>query len=136
MANLEHLTTTPGVSRPSGPYSQATIGAGLCFVSCQLGVAAETGDLVSGGFDPQAVQALDNVAAILDAAGSSWPQVLSSTVLLADVSNGAAFTRHYQTRFESGGPFPARSMYQAGGLAPGALVGIAVIASVGATPES
>lgn len=128
MTMIEHIVGTPGVPTPSGPYAHATVGAGLCFVSCQLGVDPQTGELVNGGFDAQAVRALDNVTAILDMAGSSWSQVLSVTVLLADVADGAAFNGHYETRFQLDGAFPARAMYKAGGLTPGALVGVAAVA--------
>ena len=128
MIDCVHIVESDGILPPSGPYSPAVCGAGMCFVSCQLATNPASGKLVEGGFDVQAVQTLFNVGAVLSAAGSSWARVVSLTVLLADLSDGERFNHHYREHVASDGPFPARAMYQAGRMTPGALVGVAAVA--------
>lgn len=129
MTPIHHVADVPGLHRSSGPYSPAVTAAGLCFVSCQLAIDPTTGVMVDGGFDAQAERALLNVDAALNAADTGWDRVVSTSVLLTDLDNGDLFNVHYRRRFDTADSFPARAMYQAAGLAPGALVGVAVIAA-------
>lgn len=130
MQTQAHIVRAPGAPEATGLYSQATTAGGLCFVSCQLPVDPSTGVIVRADINIQSQLVLDNVGAVLSAAGSDWTRVLSTTVLLADAGDAARFNLHYADRFPPAGPYPARSIYQAGGLASGALVGVAAVASV------
>ncbi len=131
MSDLTYLVDVPGVAAPTTPYSPGVIAGGWCVVSCQLAVDPATGRLVDGDIDVQAPAALDRVAAVLRAAGADWPSVVSVTVLLAQQSDARPFDDHYRRRWPAGGPYPARAIYQAGALAPGALVGVAATALSG-----
>ena len=109
-----------------GPYSQAIISGGLVFTAGQIGLDPATGEMVEGGVEAQAVRALDNLAAVLAAAGSSMREVLKTTVYLADMADFARVNEIYARYFEE--PYPARSAVQVGALPKGALVEIEAIA--------
>ena len=109
-----------------GPYSQAIVSGGLVFTAGQIGLDPATGDMVEGGVEAQAVRALDNLAAVLAAAGSSMKDVLKTTVYLADMADFARVNEIYARYFEE--PYPARSAVQVGALPKGALVEIEAIA--------
>jgi 2-iminobutanoate/2-iminopropanoate deaminase len=112
--------------QPIGPYNQAIRSGGLIFCSGQVGLDPATGKLVEGGVDAQARQALANLAAVLDAAGSSFERVLKTTIFLADMSDFAAVNAVYA---DVAGPVPpARSTVAVAGLPAGARVEIDAIA--------
>ena len=73
-----------------GPYSQAVKANGLVFVSGQIPIDPRTGQFVAGGIAEQTEQVLKNLAALLEASGSSLAQVLKTTVFLADMEEFAA----------------------------------------------
>jgi 2-iminobutanoate/2-iminopropanoate deaminase len=108
------------------PYSQAIVHGDLVFVAGQLGVDAETGQVVEGGIGPQTEQVMRNLAAILEAAGSSLSNVVKATIFLADLGDFAEMNEVYGR--EVGEPFPARATFQVGALPSGMLVEIEVIA--------
>ncbi|MEW4371232.1 RidA family protein [Paenibacillus sp. WLX1005] len=108
-----------------GPYSQA-IDAGLfIFASGQLGLDPASGELAEG-VQEQARVALQNVTAVLEAAGSSLDQVVKTTVFLHDMNDFAAMNEIYGQFFQE--PYPARSAVQVARLPKDALVEIEVIA--------
>ena len=72
---MKKIISTPGAPRAIGPYSQAVCANGLLFLSGQIPLDPETGQLVEGGVEAQAERVLENLKAVLAAAGSS----LSST---------------------------------------------------------
>jgi 2-iminobutanoate/2-iminopropanoate deaminase len=108
-----------------GPYSQGTALGGLVFTSGQLPIVVETG-VMPDTIEEQAKASLENVKAILEAAGSSMNKVLKTTVFLSDMNNFAAFNAVYSTYFAE--PFPARSCVQVARLPKDALVEIEAIA--------
>lgn len=108
-----------------GPYSQAIRAGGLVFTAGQIGLDPASGKLATG-LESQVEQALSNLRAVLDAAGSSLDQVVKTTVFLADMADFAQVNAIYGRAF-SGAP-PARSTVQAAGLPLGALVEIEAIA--------
>jgi len=111
-----------------GPYSQAIKAGGLVFVSGQLPINPKTGEFVAGGISEQTRQVLKNVAAILEAAGSSLDQVLKTTVFLADMKEFSGMNEVYGTFFT--GPPPARATVAAAGLPRDARVEIEAVALV------
>jgi reactive intermediate/imine deaminase len=104
------------------PFSSAVKAANLLFVSGQIGSRIENGApvLVSGGFEAEARQTMDNIGAILKRAGSSFERVVKCSVMLADMKDWPKFNDIYASYFP--GPKPARSAWGANGLALGAKV--------------
>jgi len=109
-----------------GPYSQAIVTNDYVFCSGQVGLDPATGILVEGGVEVQAERALRNLAAVLEAAGCSWTDVVKTTCFLVDINDFAAFNAVYG-RFMPDPP-PARSTFAVAALPKGASVEIEAIA--------
>lgn len=109
-----------------GPYSQGIIAATWLFVSGQLGIQPETGELVSPDFTPQARQALENLRQIILAAGSDLNQVTSVEVFVTNIENFAEFNKIYTEYFSE--HRPARAVVEVSALPKGACVEIKCIA--------
>jgi len=108
-----------------GPYSQGTVSDGLIFTSGQLPVTSE-GELVVDDIGAAAKHCLDNVFAILKAAGAEPKNVLKVTVFLTDMADFGAVNAVYEKAFEA--PYPARSCIEVAGLPKGAPIEIEAIA--------
>ena len=121
--------STGSAPKALGPYSQAIRAGQFLFVSGQVPIDPSTGNLVDGDIPDQTRRALQNIGAILSAAGASFQQVVRTTVYLADLSDFAAMNEVYATFFTS--PQPARSTIQAARLPRDARVEIDVIAFLG-----
>jgi 2-iminobutanoate/2-iminopropanoate deaminase len=121
--------STNSAPRALGPYSQAIRAGQFLFVSGQIPIDPSTGELVTGGIADQTRRALENIGEILTAAGSSFGQVVRTTVYLADLGDFAAMNGTYATFFTA--PQPARSTIQAARLPKDARVEIDVIAFLG-----
>ena len=111
-----------------GPYSQAIVAGNLVFCSGQIALDPRTGTIV-GADDVrvQATQVMQNLEAVLRAAGASFPQVVKTTIFLADLADFGAVNEVYGSFFVGTAP-PARSTVQAAALPRGALVEIEAIA--------
>jgi 2-iminobutanoate/2-iminopropanoate deaminase len=109
-----------------GPYSQAIQAGDWLFVSGQIPLDAETGQLVSDDIAAQTAQALENLTAILQSANLGLENVVKTTVYLTDLADFAEFNRVYARYF----PLtpPARATIQVAGLPKGARVEIEAIA--------
>jgi len=110
-----------------GPYSQAITAGEWVFVSGQIPLDPRTGAMVEGDIAAQTERVMRNLAAILEAAGSSLEKVVKTTVYLANLDDFEAMNRTYAAWFGSGHP-PARATIQAGRLPKGARVEIDAIA--------
>jgi 2-iminobutanoate/2-iminopropanoate deaminase len=119
---------TGAAPAPVGPYSQAVVHGGLVFASGQVPLDPATGRLVEGEIEAQTERVIFNLAAVLEAAGSSLGRVLRSTVYLTDLSLFARMNAVYAQHF-TGEPKPARSTVQAAALPLGARIEIDVIAA-------
>ncbi|HJP01634.1 MAG TPA: Rid family detoxifying hydrolase [Planctomycetota bacterium] len=95
-----------------GPYSQAIVGAGLVHCSGQIAIDPASGDLVQGDVTAQAEQALANLRAVLEAAGSGVEFVLKCNVYLADMGDFSAVNEVYARTFSGDAP-PARACIEA-----------------------
>jgi 2-iminobutanoate/2-iminopropanoate deaminase len=115
-----------GAPAAIGPYSQAIVSGGFVFTAGQIGLDASTGEFVEGGVEAQAVRVLENLTAVLAAAGSSMNDVVKTTMYLADMADFVKVNEIYARYF--GDPPPARSAVQAAALPKGALVEIDAIA--------
>jgi len=109
-----------------GPYSQAIVSGKLIFLSGQLGLNRETGDLVEGGVREQTKKAFENIAYILNEEGLDFQSVIKVTVYLKDINDFEAMNEIYTKQFKR--PYPARSSFAVMGLPKGALIEIEVIA--------
>ena len=109
-----------------GPYSQAIHAGDLIFTSGQVALDPKTGKMVAGGIKEQARQVMENLKAILEAAGSDLSKVLKATVFLDDISTFAQVNEIYAEYFPE--DQPARSAFQVGALPLGALIEIELVA--------
>lgn len=123
-----HTADAPGPFQ-GAPYSQAIVAGGFVFVAGQLGLQPGASAPVDGGIGSQTEQALSNLAAILDAAGSSLGGVVKTSVFLLDLADFPAMNEVYARHFTDSPP--ARSTFQVAGLPSGALVEIEAIAAIG-----
>jgi reactive intermediate/imine deaminase len=112
--------TTSAAPAARGHYSQAIVHGGLVYVAGQLPLVPGDPDARLDGFEAQARQVIDNVIAILEAAGSSADLVLKATVYVADVAHWPAFNALYAERF--GAHRPARTVVPVAQLHYGYLV--------------
>lgn len=108
-----------------GPYVHAVKAGDTLYTSGQLGLIPETGELPEG-VEAQAKQALENLKAVLEAAGMTMANVVKTTVFLADINDFSAINSIYAQYFT--GDAPARSCVQAGALPKGGLFEIEAIA--------
>ncbi len=111
-----------------GPYSQAVRVGDFVFTAGQIPLDPATGQMVEGGIEAQARQALTNVSAVLEAAGTSLSNVVKTTVFLADMGEFQAMNGVYAEFFPDAPP--ARSAVQAAALPLGARIEIETIAIV------
>jgi len=115
-----------GAPAALGPYSHAVVSGGLVWLSGQLGLDPATGEL-AGTVEEQTERAAKNLAAVLEAAGSSLDRVVKTTCFLSDLSLFARFNETYAKFFASK---PARSCVQVAALPKGALVEIDAVAEI------
>ncbi|MDR2088776.1 MAG: RidA family protein [Clostridiales Family XIII bacterium] len=113
-----------------GPYVQANVLGKLIFTSGQIPIDPATGEFAGDTIEAQTDRSLKNIAAILEAAGSSMKNVLKTTVFLRDIDHFAAMNAVYAGFFDADAP-PARSAVEVARLPKGALVEIEAIAYIG-----
>ncbi|XP_023815959.1 2-iminobutanoate/2-iminopropanoate deaminase isoform X2 [Oryzias latipes] len=117
-----------------GPYSQGVLVDRTMYISGQIGMDVVTGQLVVGGVQAQAKQALTNMGEILKAGGCTYNNVVKTTVLLKDIDDFNSVNEVYSSFFSSN--FPARAAYQVAALPRGALVEIEAVAVLGPLSDS
>ncbi len=119
---------TPEAPAAVGPYSQAVTSGGFVFTSGQIPLEPETGELVAGGFEAEVRRALENLDAVLRAAGTHRSRVVKVTVFLTDMGRFGVFNGLYEEFF---GPHrPARSVVEVAALPRGARVELEAVAEV------
>lgn len=121
--------TTKDAPAAIGPYSQAVRAGGFLFVSGQIPLDPASGALVGGGIADQTHRVLQNLGAILRAAGVSFDRVVKTTVYLQDMAEFAAMNEIYATYFPA--PAPARATVQAARLPRDVKVEIDLVAYLG-----
>lgn len=109
-----------------GPYSQAVKAGGLVFLSGQIALDPESGEMTPGGIQPESERVLENIKAVLSAAGSSLEEVVQATVYLADMAEFPAMNEVYARYFPTSPP--ARATVAVATLPRNARVEIAVTA--------
>ena len=113
-------------SPPNGLFSPAIVAGDLVFTSGQIGIDSKTGQLAEGGIEGQTEQVFRNLAAVLEAAGSSTEHILKATVFLADMADYNAMNELYRKHFK--GDPPARTTVGVAALPRNARIEIEAIA--------
>lgn len=117
---------SPQAPAAIGPYSQAIQANGLVFCSGQIPLDPHTGNMVEGDIGAQTERVMKNLAAVLEAAGSSFAKVVRTTIFLVDMADFAAVNAAYAKWFKD--VPPARATVQVSALPRGARVEIDAIA--------
>jgi 2-iminobutanoate/2-iminopropanoate deaminase len=125
---MRQAVSSDSAPKAIGPYSQAIRAGSLLFLSGQIPLDPATGVMVGGDIAAQTHQVFANLAAILEAAGASFDNVVKTTVYLADMNDFTTVNEIYGTYFSS--PAPARATVQAARLPKDARVEIDLIASL------
>jgi 2-iminobutanoate/2-iminopropanoate deaminase len=108
------------------PYSQGIVAGDLVFVSGQLGIDPGTGQVVEGGIGPQTEQAMQNLAAVLEEAGTGLDRVAMTSIFLVALEDFQPMNEVYASHMSE--PYPARATVEIAALPSGARVEIAMIA--------
>lgn len=122
----KQVILTENAPQAIGPYSAGIRIANFVFTAGQLGIDPPSGVLVAGGIEAETRQALNNVKAVLEAAGSGLDQVVKTTVFLRDMADFAAMNAIYAEFFPANPP--SRSTVQVAALPKAAAVEIEAIA--------
>lgn len=125
---LEAISTSEAPAA-IGPYSQAVRAGDFLYASGQIPLDPTTGTITEGGITAQTHQVLQNLGAVLRAAGVSFDRVVKTTVYLSDMGNFSAMNEVYAGYFAA--PAPARATIQAAALPKNVLVEIDVVAFIG-----
>lgn len=125
---MKEIIYTEKAPKPIGPYSQAVKIGNLIFVSGQIPIDPKSNNVVNGGIKEQTAQVLENIKAILEAAGSGLDKVLMSFVYLKDMNDFQGFNEVYSKYFKDNPP--ARVTVEVSRLPKDVLIEIAVVASV------
>lgn len=118
--------SSPDAPAAIGPYSQAIRAGDFLYASGQIPLDPTTGTITEGGITAQTHQVLQNLGAVLRAAGASYDRVVKTTVYLADMGDFSAMNEVYAGYFSA--PAPARATIQAAGLPRNVRVEIDVVA--------
>jgi len=124
---MKKIINTERAPEPIGPYNQAVKSGHLLYTSGQIPIDPTTGEMVPGGIREQAIQVLENLKAVLEAAGSTVDDTIKTTVFLADMADFPELNTIYAEYFGEDNA-PARSTVQVAALPKGALVEIEAIA--------
>ena len=123
---MKRTVSTPSAPAAIGPYSQAVVAGGFVFCSGQIPLDPATGALVEGDIGVQTRRVLENLKAVLEAAGSGIDRVVKTTVFLADLADFQEMNAVYAEYF--GGDPPARAAVQVAALPKGARIEIEAVA--------
>jgi 2-iminobutanoate/2-iminopropanoate deaminase len=123
---MKNVVVTDRGPKPIGPYSQAIKANGFIYLSGQVALDPQTGELVGSDIRQQTERVLENIKGILEAAGANLHHVIKTTVFLKDMNDFSGMNETY-ARYFTAAP-PARSTVQVSRLPKDALVEIEVIA--------
>ena len=124
--SLKTVIETEQAPAAIGPYSQGILAGNTLYAAGQLGMDPETGAMAGEDLESQTRQALDNLGAVLEAAGMGFGDVVSVDVFLSDIENFSAFNAIYSEYFTE--TLPARAVVEAARLPRDALVEIKLVA--------
>ena len=123
------IVNTDNAPAAIGPYSQAIVAGNFLYTAGQIPLDPNTGQIVQGDVTVQTERVMRNLTAVLDAAGTSWANVVKTTVFLQDMGDFPRVNEVYGRMI--GDARPARSTVQVSALPRGVLVEIDAVALVG-----
>jgi 2-iminobutanoate/2-iminopropanoate deaminase len=123
---MKKVIDTSGAPKALGPYSQAVMWGDTLYLSGQVGIDPAEGRIVADSVDGQALQVMNNLGAVLEAAGLSFANVVKTTIYLVSMDDFQTVNGVYGDFFESDPP--ARATLQVAALPLGALVAIEAVA--------
>ncbi|HHY81027.1 MAG TPA: RidA family protein [Thermoanaerobacter sp.] len=123
---MKTIINTDAAPKAIGPYSQAIMIDGFLYTSGQIAIDPATGELVEGGIEAQMERVLENIKAILKAAGMDLNNVIKTTVFVTNMGDFAKINEIYGRYFKDNPP--ARSLVEVKSLPKGALIEIEVVA--------
>ena len=126
---MRKVVESQNAPRPAAAYSQGILTESFVFTAGQVALDPATGKIVEGGIKEQTRQVMENLKAVLDAAGTDFSRVVKATVFLADINDFSQLNEVYGEYFPEDPP--ARSAFQVGALPLGARVEIEMIALAG-----
>ena len=125
---MKEAVYTDRAPRPVGPYSQGILSGELLFISGQIPLDPETGKLVNGSFEDKVRRVMENIKAIVEAAGGSMDDIVKVTVYLRDITRFSEFNKVYSEYFK--GVPPARVVVEVSNLPLGADLEVEAIAVI------
>lgn len=123
---MRNAVTSPDAPKAVGPYSQAVVSGDHVFLSGQTPIDPASGALIDGSLADQTQRCFDNLAAVLEAAGLGFGDVVKVNVYLTEMADFAEMNGVYARQFEE--PFPARTTVAVAALPLGARVEIELVA--------
>ncbi|ADD02703.1 endoribonuclease L-PSP [Thermoanaerobacter italicus Ab9] len=123
---MKTIINTDAAPKAIGPYSQAIMIDGFLYTSGQIAIDPATGELVEGGIEAQTERVLENIKAILKAAGMDFNNVIKTTVFVTNIRDFAKINEIYGKYFKDNPP--VRSLVEVKSLPKGALIEIEVVA--------
>ena len=125
---MSTIINTVNAPAPIGPYSQAVATGNLLFVSGQIPLHPQTGELVIDSIEAQTTQVMENLKAILTEAGIDFGRIIKSSIFLTDMGDFAKVNEVYGSYFTAN--YPARETIQVAALPKNVNVEISVIAAL------
>ncbi len=123
---MKQIITSKNAPAPIGPYNQAVLANGMLFISGQIAINPETGDMVTADIVTETKQVMNNLSAILTEAGMDFSNVVKSTIFVKDLNNFATVNKIYGEFFYANAP--ARETVEVSRLPKDANVEISCIA--------
>lgn len=125
---MKKIISTDKAPAAIGPYSQAVMTNGLLFTSGVIPIVPATGELVQGGIEAQAEQAIGNLAALIEAAGADIKNTVKTVVFIKNMDDFATINEIYSHYFD--GECPARSCVEVARLPKDVLIEIEAVVAV------
>lgn len=125
---MKQIINTPNAPAPIGPYNQAVLVNGFLYVSGQIALDPDSGELKTGDIETETHQVMKNMLAILEAAGMNISNVVKTSIFLSDMNNFGKVNEVYGSYFTTG--YPARETVQVSRLPKDVNVEISVVACV------
>ena len=123
---MKEIVNSPNAPAPIGPYSQSVKANGFLFVSGQIPLDPDTGQLISGSIAEETSQVMKNLGAVLSEAGTSWENVVKCSIFIRDMNDFASINEVYSEYFPKNPP--ARETVEVSQLPKGVGVEISLIA--------
>ena len=125
-STMKKVISTKNAPAAIGPYSQAIQANGMLYMSGQIALVPETGEVVDAGVEAQTLRVLANMEGVLQAAGLTFADIVKTTVFLTDLKDFAVVNSIYGEKFTE--QAPARSCVEVAGLPKGVKIEIEAIA--------